>query len=152
MLQFHKQPLFNGWCRLFTSVPLVCFSLFWWIPMGYWNRRSIVNVVYGCYLLKELLLTNLSCITYIPLTLYPRRVAEVSQKLLQNTHVLPKLVSYEKHCRRDGGKRIAVLLHISGVSAINHLVAFTTSMEEREICYSFILSKTPHETFLLWMS
>jgi hypothetical protein len=33
-----------------------------------------------------------------------------------------------------GGKPIAVLLqYISGVSAINPLVAFTTSMEEREV-------------------
>jgi hypothetical protein len=46
-----------------------------------------------------------------------------------------------------GGNPIAVLLQsISGVSAINPLVAFTTSMKEREMCYSFILSRTPHET------
>jgi hypothetical protein len=46
-----------------------------------------------------------------------------------------------------GGKPVAVLLQsISGVRAINHLVAFTTSMEERERCYSFILSRTPHVT------
>jgi hypothetical protein len=45
-----------------------------------------------------------------------------------------------------GGKPIAVLLQsISGVSAIDPLVAFTTSMEERERRYSFILSRTPHE-------
>jgi hypothetical protein len=45
-----------------------------------------------------------------------------------------------------GGKTIAVLLQsISGVSAINPLVAFTTSMKERERCYSFILSRTPHK-------
>jgi hypothetical protein len=41
-----------------------------------------------------------------------------------------------------GGKSIAVWLQpISGVSAINPLIAFTTSMEERERCYSFILSR-----------
>jgi hypothetical protein len=46
-----------------------------------------------------------------------------------------------------GGKPIAVLLQsISGVSAINRLVAFYDIMEERERCYSFILSRTPHET------
>jgi hypothetical protein len=28
-------------------------------------------------------------------------VAEVFQIILQDTHVLPKLVSYEEHCRRD---------------------------------------------------
>jgi hypothetical protein len=36
--------------------------------------------------------------TYIPLTL---GVAEVSKIFLRDTHVLPKLVSYEEHCRRD---------------------------------------------------
>jgi hypothetical protein len=45
-----------------------------------------------------------------------------------------------------GGKPIAVLLQpISGVSAINSLVAFY-DMEEQERCYSFILSWTPYET------
>jgi hypothetical protein len=28
-------------------------------------------------------------------------VAEISQIFLRDTHVLPKLVSYEEHCRRD---------------------------------------------------
>jgi hypothetical protein len=43
-----------------------------------------------------------------------------------------------------GGKPIAVWWQsIWGVSAIN---PFTTSMEKRERCYSFILSRTPHET------
>jgi hypothetical protein len=31
----------------------------------------------------------------------PKGVAEVSQIFLQDTHVLPKFVSYEEHCRRD---------------------------------------------------
>jgi hypothetical protein len=39
--------------------------------------------------------------TYITLTLVPKGVAEVSQIFLQDTHVLPKLVSYKEHCRRD---------------------------------------------------
>jgi hypothetical protein len=44
-----------------------------------------------------------------------------------------------------GGKPIAVLLQsISGLSTINPLVV--VSMEEREMCYCFILSRTPHET------
>jgi hypothetical protein len=52
-----------------------------------------------------------------------------------------------------GGKPIAVFLQsISGVSAINPLVAFTTSMEERERCYSFILSQSPHETEMIIQS
>jgi hypothetical protein len=36
-------------------------------------------------------------------------VAEVSQIFLRDTHILPKLVSYEEHCRRVG-MPIAVLL------------------------------------------
>jgi hypothetical protein len=48
----------------------------------------------------------------------PEGVADVSQIFLRDTHVSPKLVTYEEHCRRD--KPIAVLLQsISGVSAIN---------------------------------
>jgi hypothetical protein len=31
----------------------------------------------------------------------PEGVAEVSQIFLQNTHILPILISYEEHCRRD---------------------------------------------------
>jgi hypothetical protein len=31
----------------------------------------------------------------------PEGVAEESQIFLRDTHVLPKLVSYEEHCRRD---------------------------------------------------
>jgi hypothetical protein len=31
----------------------------------------------------------------------PEGVAEVSQILLRDNHVLSKLVSYEEHCRRD---------------------------------------------------
>jgi hypothetical protein len=37
--------------------------------------------------------------TYISLTLYPRSGRGISDIL--DTHVLPKLVSYEEHCRRD---------------------------------------------------
>jgi hypothetical protein len=45
-----------------------------------------------------------------------------------------------------GGKPIAVLLQsISGVSAINPLVAFY-DIHGGKRCYSFILSRTPHET------
>jgi hypothetical protein len=44
-----------------------------------------------------------------------------------------------------GGKLIAVLLQsIREVSSINPLVAFN-DMEEKERCYSFILSRTPYE-------
>jgi hypothetical protein len=52
-----------------------------------------------------------------------------------------------------GGKPVAVLLQsISGVSTINPLVAFSPSIGEREMCYSFILSRTPRETFNIELS
>jgi hypothetical protein len=48
-----------------------------------------------------------------------------------------------------GGKPAAVRSQsILGISAINPLVAFTTSMEDKKRCYYFILYRTPHETQL----
>jgi hypothetical protein len=50
-----------------------------------------------------------------------------------------------------GGKPIAVLLQsISDASAINPLIAFYDIMEEKEKCYSFTLSRTPHETIIIF--
>jgi hypothetical protein len=47
----------------------------------------------------------------------------------------------------SGGKPIAVWSQsIPGVIAINPLVGFHDIIEERERCYSFILSQTPQET------
>jgi hypothetical protein len=54
----------------------------------------------------------------------PEGVAEVSQIFLRDTHVLPKLASYEEHCRRDRWQTHRLLLAVSGVIAINPLVAF----------------------------
>jgi hypothetical protein len=68
--------------------------------------------------------------TYLHIHTYHSRfiregVAEVSQILLQDTHVLPKLVSYKNTADVTGGKPIAVLLQsIPDVNAINPLVAF----------------------------
>jgi hypothetical protein len=46
-----------------------------------------------------------------------------------------------------GGKPIAILLQsISGVSAINPLIAFYDIHGGKREWYSFILSRTPHET------
>jgi hypothetical protein len=39
--------------------------------------------------------------TYIHTHFVPGGIAEVSQIHLRDTYVLPKLVSYEEHCRRD---------------------------------------------------
>jgi hypothetical protein len=56
--------------------------------------------------------------------LIPDEVAEVSQMFLRDTHVLPKL-AMKNTADVTGGKPIAVLLKsLSGVSAINLLVAF----------------------------
>jgi hypothetical protein len=47
----------------------------------------------------------------------------------------------------EDAKPIAVCsLFVLDVKAIYSLVAFMISMEERERCYSFILSRTLHET------
>jgi hypothetical protein len=49
-----------------------------------------------------------------------------------------------------GGKPINVLLQsISSVSAINPLVAYYDIMEERQRCYSFILSRTPQDKIII---
>jgi hypothetical protein len=67
--------------------------------------------------------------------LIPAGVAEVFQIFLQDTHVLPKLVRNTADV--IGGKPIAVLLQsISGVSAINPLVAFYDIREgKREVLF-----------------
>jgi hypothetical protein len=72
----------------------------------------------------------------------PEGIAEVSQIFLRDTHVLPKLVSYEEHY--TGGKPIAVLLHsISGVSAINPLVTFYDSHgRKREMLFFYFVLDT----------
>jgi hypothetical protein len=46
-----------------------------------------------------------------------------------------------------GGKPIVVCSqYFSSVTADNPLVAFSKSMGERERFYSFVLSRTPHDT------
>jgi hypothetical protein len=68
----------------------------------------------------------------------------VSQIFLRGTHVLPKLVSYEEVTDVTGGKPIAVLLQsISGVSAINPLVAFyDIHGGKREVLFYFVPDTT----------
>jgi hypothetical protein len=46
------------------------------------------------------------------LMLIPEGVAEISQIFLRDTHVLPKLVSYEEHCRRDNYFRNPIVKRI----------------------------------------
>jgi hypothetical protein len=77
----------------------------------------------------------------------PKGVAEVSQIFLRDTHVLPKLVSHEEHCRRD--RWFAVLLQsISGVSAINPLVAFyDIHGGKREVLFFYFVPDTTRDCF-----
>jgi hypothetical protein len=78
----------------------------------------------------------------------PEGVAEVSEIFLRDTHNLPKLVSYEDV---TGGKPIAVSLQsISGVSAINPLVAFyDIHGGKREVLFFYFVPDTTRDmTFL----
>jgi hypothetical protein len=78
--------------------------------------------------------------TYIPLTLYPWRGSRGISNIHRGTHVLPKSFSYEEHC----SKPIAVLLQsISGVSAINPLVAFyDIHGGKREVLFFYFVPDT----------
>jgi hypothetical protein len=78
----------------------------------------------------------------------PEGVAEASQILLRDAHVLPKLLSCEGYCGRDKWSIAVWSRSSSGVSAVNPSL-FMTSMEVRERCYPFILSRTLHETTIL---
>jgi hypothetical protein len=74
----------------------------------------------------------------------PEGVAQVSQTFLRDTHVE---LALKNTADVTGGKPIAVLLQsISGVSAINPLVAFHDIHGGKREVYSFSLSRTPHET------
>jgi hypothetical protein len=78
--------------------------------------------------------------TYRP-RFIPEGVAEVSQIFFRGTHVLQKIVSYEKHCRRD----ISDLV-ISGISAINPLVAFYDIHEgKREVLFFYFAPDTTRD-------
>jgi muramidase (phage lysozyme) len=56
------------------------------------NRRVVTYYIYYYYYIH----------TYTYHSRFiPEGVAEVSQIFLRDTYVLPKLVSYEEHCRRD---------------------------------------------------
>jgi hypothetical protein len=74
-------------------------------------------------------------LAYIPVTLYPRRVAEASQIFLRDAHVLPLLLSYEEYWRCD-----------SDVSAINPLVAFyDIHGRKREVLFFYFVPDTTRD-------
>jgi hypothetical protein len=72
--------------------------------------------------------------------LIPKGVAEASQIFLQDAHVLPKWLRYEVSPSSSDCylSQVGVLLILYS--------AFMTFMEEREKCYSFVLSLTPLKT------
>jgi hypothetical protein len=78
----------------------------------------------------------------------PEGVAEVSQISLRDTHVLPKLLAMRNTADVKGVKPIAVLLQsISGVSAINLLVAFyDIHRGKREVLFFYFVSDTTRDT------
>jgi hypothetical protein len=62
----------------------------------------------------------------------PEGVAETSQIFLRETHILQKLLATRNTADVTGGKPIAILSQsVSGVSAINPLVAFYDIHEKR---------------------
>jgi hypothetical protein len=75
----------------------------------------------------------------------PEGVAEVSQIFLRDTHVLVKLASYEEHCRCDrwSAHLRLIAVSISGVSAINPLVAFhDIHGRKREVLFFYFVPDT----------
>jgi hypothetical protein len=73
----------------------------------------------------------------------PEGVAEVSQIFLRDTLVLPKLlISYEEHCKRD-----MWLAHRRLIAVYLRCKCYIHA-GKREVLI-FILSRTPHETFLV---
>jgi hypothetical protein len=108
--------------------------------------------------IKRLKHTNLLLLLYIHTFIIIH--TEASQILLQDAHVLPKLLSCEEYCSRDittchvcssyvHRRLIAVFLRCK-CCAVNLLVAFY-DIHGRERCYSFILSRTPHEIIILYL-
>jgi hypothetical protein len=93
-------------------------TIFFYFCPGHHTRPSLIHTYHSRFL--------------------PEGVAEVSQIFLRNTHVLPKYLVMRNTADVTGGKPIAVLLQsISGVSAINPLVAFYDVHGRKKRCYSF---------------
>jgi hypothetical protein len=88
--------------------------------------------------------------TYIHSRFIPEGVAEVSQIFLRDTHILPKFVICLPHRNTadvTGGKPIAnVLQSISGVSAINPLVAlYDIHGGKREVLFFYFVPDTTRD-------
>jgi hypothetical protein len=88
--------------------------------------------------------------TYTYSRLIPEGVAEVSQIFLRDTHVLPKFeLAMRITADVTGDKPIAVLLQsISGLSAINPLVAFyDIHGGKREVLFFYFVPDTTRDLF-----
>jgi hypothetical protein len=90
------------------------------------------------------MIDNFIYISYITLIIYTRRIRR-GVLGLRDAHVLTKLFRYEEIADMIGGKPVqASDGSLSQVSVLfNLLVAFSTSMEEKERCYSFISTRIP---------
>jgi hypothetical protein len=88
------------------------------------------------------------CITYQS-RFIPEGVAEVSQIFLRDTHVLLKL-AMRNTADVTGGKPIAVILQsISGISAIDPLVAFyDIHGGKREVLFFYFVPDTTRDLIL----
>jgi hypothetical protein len=77
--------------------------------------------------------------------LIPEGVAEASQVFFRDAHVLPKLLSYEEYCGRDRWKAHRHLVEVSGVSAVNSLVALDDIHGRKREVLFFYLTALPSE-------
>jgi hypothetical protein len=66
-----------------------------------WNISNKQLITYSCTSGNMKLKLFTSYIHTYHSRFIPEGVAEVTQIFLRDTYVLPKLVSYEEHCRRD---------------------------------------------------
>jgi hypothetical protein len=81
--------------------------------------------------------------------LYPRRGSRGISDIPPRHPRFTKIVSYEEHCRRD--RPITILLQsISGVSAINSLVAFyDIHGGKREVFFFYFVPDTTRDQIML---
>jgi hypothetical protein len=77
---------------------MLCDFIMFSLPMPTYRKLTLTVVPWNQFWYS---CPNNHIHTYIPLTLIPEGVAEVSQIFLRDTCVLPILVSYKEHCRRD---------------------------------------------------
>jgi hypothetical protein len=128
----------------------------------YYLNCIVLNILYVCthiwvriYALIVILLCITICNYILQINKYihtyhsrfiSEGVAEASQIFLRHTHVLPKL-AMRNTADVTGGKPIAVLLqYISGISAINPLLAFyDIHGGKREVLFFYFVPDTTRD-------